>query len=186
MKVIETGLPGVVIIEPDVFCDGRGSFMETWNQARYANAGLPSRFVQDNLSVSKKGVLRGLHFQNSYAQGKLVSVLQGEVFDVAVDIKLNSPSFGHWIGVTLSSENMRQLYVPEGFAHGFQVVSETVIFYYKCTEYYNPRAERGIIWSDPDIGVKWPSVVPILSEKDLSNPRLKELSADEFPKYGGG
>jgi dTDP-4-dehydrorhamnose 3,5-epimerase len=186
MKIIETSLPGVVIIEPAVFVDERGSFMETWHQDRYSDAGLPSRFVQDNMSISKKGVLRGLHYQQPHAQGKLVSVLQGEVFDVAVDVRLGSPSFGRWLGVTLSSENSRQLYVPEGFAHGFLVLSKSAVFHYKCTDYYNPQAERGIIWNDPDINIKWPDVKPILSKKDLYSPRLKDVETSKLPEYGGG
>jgi dTDP-4-dehydrorhamnose 3,5-epimerase len=186
MKIIETSLPGVVIIEPAVFYDARGSFMETWHQERYSDVGLPLRFVQDNISISKLGVLRGLHYQQPHAQGKLVSVLCGEVFDVTVDIRLGSPSFGRWLGVTLSSENRRQLYVPEGFAHGFLVLSKSAVFQYKCTDYYNPQAERGIIWNDPDINIEWPEGVPILSEKDLSNPMLKDIKPDELPEYGGG
>lgn len=182
MKIIETSLHGIVIIEPAIFCDTRGSFMETWHQNRYSDIGLPSRFVQDNISISKMGVLRGLHYQQPHAQGKLVNVLQGEVFDVAVDIRLGSPCFGRWLGVTLSSENRRQLYVPEGFAHGFLVLSESAVFQYKCTDYYNPQAERGIIWNDPDINIEWPDVIPILSEKDLSSPKLKDLKPGEFPE----
>lgn len=175
MKVLETKLPGVLIIEPDVHGDARGFFMETWQQKRYAEYGLPANFVQDNLSLSHKGVLRGLHYQDPNPQGKLVYVLQGEVFDVAVDIRRDSPTFGQWVGVTLSSENKRQLYIPEGFAHGFCVTSETALFAYKCTDYYNPQAEHGIIWNDPDIGIEWPVKKPVLSEKDRQNMRLKDI-----------
>ncbi|AIF53712.1 dTDP-4-dehydrorhamnose 3,5-epimerase [Pelosinus sp. UFO1] len=175
MNVIDTKLQGVVIIEPKVFGDNRGFFMETWNKEKYEQAGLPYNFVQDNLSFSTKGVLRGLHFQNPNPQGKLVYVLQGEVFDVAVDIRLGSPTFGQWEGVILSSENRKQFYVPEGFAHGFCVVSETALFAYKCTDKYNPQAEKGIIWNDPDIGIKWPIAEPILSEKDNVNLRLRDI-----------
>lgn len=184
MNVLETKLPGVLIIEPDVFGDARGYFMETWQQARYAQAGLPGNFIQDNLSFSTRGVLRGLHFQNPNAQGKLVFVLHGEVFDVAVDIRAGSPTFGQWVGVTLSSENKRQLYIPEGFAHGFCVISETAIFAYKCTDFYNPAAEGGIIWNDPDIGIDWPVERPVLSQKDSVYPRLKNISRERLPRYG--
>ncbi len=184
MNVLETKLPGVLIIEPDVFGDARGYFMETWQRDRYAQAGLPIHFVQDNLSFSTRGVLRGLHFQNPNSQGKLVFVLQGEVFDVAVDIRAGSPTFGQWVGVTLSSENKRQLYIPEGFAHGFCVTSDTALFAYKCTDFYNPAAEGGIIWNDPDIGIDWPVKRPVLSEKDSVYRRLKNISRERLPRYG--
>lgn len=183
MKVIETRLPGVLIIEPKVFSDARGFFMETWQQERYRECGLPARFVQDNLSFSTQGVLRGLHFQNPNAQGKLVYVLQGEVFDVAVDIRAGSPTFGQWVGVTLSSDNKRQLYIPEGFAHGFCVLSDNALFAYKCTDFYNPRAEAGIIWNDPDIGIDWPVKEPILSQKDSAYPRFIDIPRDRLPRY---
>ncbi len=183
MKLLATGLPEVMIIEPKVFGDARGFFMETWNQARYVEHGLLAVFVQDNLSFSQKGVLRGLHFQNPNAQGKLVYVQQGEVFDVAVDIRVGSPTMGEWVGVTLSSENMRQFYIPEGFAHGFCVTSETALFAYKCTEMYQPKLEYGVSWQDPDLGIKWPNEKPLLSEKDLNNPRLKDIEAWLLPRY---
>lgn len=186
MNVIETELPGVLIIEPKVFGDARGFFMETYNDARYAEAGLPERFVQDNLSFSARGVLRGLHFQNPQPQGKLVSVLQGEVFDVAVDIRVGSPTFGEWTGVTLSAENKRQFYVPPDFGHGFVVTSETALFSYKCTDYYAPSYEGSILWSDSDIGIEWPIEEPALSEKDRSALPLKEISEDILPRYGAG
>ncbi|HZK56308.1 MAG TPA: dTDP-4-dehydrorhamnose 3,5-epimerase [Desulfosporosinus sp.] len=185
MKVIATGLPGVKIIEPKVFRDPRGFFMETWNQARYEELGLPAVFVQDNLSFSQKGVLRGLHFQNPNAQGKLVYVLQGEVFDVAVDIRVGSPTFGESVGVRLSSENKRQFYIPEGFAHGFCVTSETVLFAYKCTEMYQPQSEYGVNWQDPDLGIQWPLEKPLLSEKDQIYPRLKDIGVGILPRYCG-
>lgn len=185
MKVIETKLPGVLLIEPKVFGDARGFFMETWNQARYRDVGIPSDFVQDNLSYSTKGVLRGLHFQNPYAQGKLVYVLLGEVFDVAVDIRVGSPTFGQWVGVTLSAENKRLFYIPEGYAHGFCVVSENALFAYKCTDIYNPQAEGGIRWDDPDLAIDWPVKNPILSEKDRNYPNLKEIPLERLPHYGG-
>ncbi len=175
MNIIETKLQGVVIIEPKVFGDNRGFFMETWNKEKYEKAGLPYQFVQDNLSFSTKGVLRGLHFQNPNPQGKLVYALQGEVFDVAVDIRAGSPTFGQWEGVILSNENKKQFYVPEGFAHGFCVLSETALFAYKCTDKYNPQAETGIMWNDPDIGIQWPIVEPVLSAKDKENVRLRDI-----------
>ncbi|MHB1650899.1 MAG: dTDP-4-dehydrorhamnose 3,5-epimerase [Desulfitobacteriaceae bacterium] len=185
MKIKATGLSGVLIIEPQVFGDSRGFFLETWNQARYADNGLPANFVQDNLSFSQRGVLRGLHFQNPHTQGKLVYVLQGEVFDVAVDIRVGSRTFGEWVGVTLSSENKRQFYIPEGFAHGFCVTSETALFSYKCTELYHPQSEYGVSWNDPDLGIRWPVDAPVLSEKDQKYPRLKDIGAGILPTYNG-
>ena len=185
MKVIATRLPGVMIIEPKVFGDARGFFMETWNQARYLEHGLPAVFVQDNVSFSSKGVLRGLHFQNPNAQGKLVYVLQGEVFDVAVDIRLGSPTFGQSASVSLSSENKRQFYVPAGFAHGFCVKSETALFAYKCTEMYQPQSEYGVNWQDPDLGIQWPIEKPLLSEKDVIYPRLKDIDTRLLPQFMG-
>jgi len=170
MKIIDTKIPDVKIIEPAVFGDERGFFMETWSQAKFEElvTGKPTFFVQDNHSKSKKGILRGLHYQTENTQGKLVRVVSGEVFDVAVDIRKNSPTFGQWVGVTLSAENKRQLWVPEGFAHGFFVTSKEAEFVYKCTDYYNPQAEQSILWNDPKIGIEWPikDEVPLLSEKD--------------------
>lgn len=174
MKVIETSLEGVKIIEPRVFEDSRGYFFETWQKERYVNCGIGAAFIQDNLSFSTRGVLRGLHFQDPNSQAKLVCALQGEVFDVAVDIRKGSPTFGKWEGVTLSENNRRQLYVPEGFAHGFLVTSETAMLSYKCSDIYNPQSEKTIIWNDPDIGVTWPIENPILSEKDAKGVRLKD------------
>lgn len=166
-----------------MYGDARGFFMETWHQQRYAAAGLPASFVQDNLSWSKKGTLRGLHFQHPHAQGKLVFVLQGEVFDVAVDIRNGSPTFGQWVGVTLSADNKRQLFLPAGFAHGFCVTSETALFAYKCTDFYHPQAEGGVIWDDPGLGIEWPIDTPLLSAKDRSYPRLTELPPERLPQY---
>ena len=183
MNIIKTKLPGVLIIEPKVFGDVREFFLETWHQSRYAANGLPANFVQDNLSFSRKGVLRGLHFQNPNSQGKLVYVLQGEVFDVAVEIRVGSPTFGQWAGVVLSGENKRQFYIPEGFAHGFCVVSETALFAYKCTKLYNPQAEYGISWKDPDININWPLDDLILSEKDKGYGRLKDVELELLPRY---
>lgn len=185
MKVIETALPGVLIIEPKVHGDARGFFIETWHAQRYAEYGLPERFVQDNHSRSSRGVLRGLHYQLQQPQGKLVRVTRGEVFDVAVDIRRGSPSFGRWVGVHLSGDNHRQFYVPPGFAHGFCALSETADFLYKCTDYYHPASERGVLWNDPDIGIEWPPVEVRLSDKDAANRRLRDLDAD-LPVYGAG
>ncbi|MCP3868228.1 MAG: dTDP-4-dehydrorhamnose 3,5-epimerase [Gammaproteobacteria bacterium] len=185
MKVIETDLPGVLILEPKVFGDARGFFLESWHHERYAEVGITAEFVQDNLSFSRAGVLRGLHFQNPNAQGKLVQVVQGEVYDVAVDIRTGSPHFGKWVGVTLSSDNKRQLFVPPDFAHGFCVTSDTALFSYRCTDYYNPRAEIAIQWNDPELGIEWPVNQPELSEKDRLAPNLSQLAEDnKLPSYG--
>ncbi len=172
----ETGLSGMLVIEPAVFGDARGYFMETWNHNEFSAAGLPMQFVQDNQSKSSKGVLRGLHYQIKNPQGKLVRVLTGEVFDVGVDLRRDSATNGKWFGVLLSGENKRQLYVPEGFAHGFLVLSEFAEFAYKCTRFYDPSDEGGIIWNDADIGIDWPlgGIDLLLSEKDKQNPRLCE------------
>lgn len=183
MKVIETTLPGVLVVEPDVFGDERGFLMETYNEARYREAGLPHRFVQDNLSFSARGVLRGLHYQNPDGQGKLLHVPRGEVFDVAVDIRAGSPTFGEWAGVTLSEENNRQLWIPEGFAHGFQVTSESALLSYKCTALYNRDAEGAVLWNDPEIGIDWPLEGPTLSKKDRSAPTLRDVPKDALPRY---
>jgi dTDP-4-dehydrorhamnose 3,5-epimerase len=186
VNVVETDLPGVLIIEPKVFGDERGFFMESWNGKRYEEAGLPGRFVQDNLSFSTHGVLRGLHFQNPQPQGKLVSVLRGEVFDVAVDIRVGSPTFGRWTGVTLSAENKRQFYVPPDFAHGFVVTSEAALFFYKCTDYYSPSSEGIVLWNDPDIGIEWPTDAPILSERDRTAPPLRKIPEEILPRFVAG
>ena len=175
MNVTTTDLPGVLIIEPKVFLDARGFFLETYNREKYVTAGLNVDFVQDNLSFSSKGVLRGLHYQKPHAQGKLVYVLQGEVWDVAVDIRRDSPFFGKWAAVTLSSDNKKQFYIPPGFAHGFCVMSETALFTYKCTDMYHPEFDAGVRWDDPDIGIPWPVAAPILSEKDKKQPWLQEI-----------
>ena len=183
MNVIQTELPGVVIIEPRVFGDERGFFMETWQQRRYADAGLPGQFVQDNISFSRRGILRGLHYQHPQGQGKLVYVLQGEVYDAAVDIRAGSPHFGRAVGVTLSAENKRQIYIPPGFAHGFCVTSEAALFVYKCTEFYNPALEGCVRWDDPQIGIKWPVGQTTLSDKDRAAPMLREIPQDRLPQY---
>lgn len=176
MKVMEFPIAGLKLIEPRVFGDERGFFQETWNQKNYENCGINLSFVQDNLSFSQRGVLRGLHFQNPNAQGKLVSVMQGEVFDVAVDLRKESPTFGKWQGVYLSGENHHQFWVPPGFAHGFFVCSQTALFSYKCTELYSPKDELGIHWNDPDLNISWPiDIEPIVSEKDQNNLFLRDM-----------
>ncbi len=174
MNIVETTLPGVLIIEPRVFGDARGFFLESWNRQNFADAGLDLDFVQDNHSRSARGVLRGLHYQLENPQGKLVRVTQGAVFDVAVDIRRSSPHFGKWVGVELSAENHRMLWIPPGFAHGFLVLSETADFLYKCTTLYHPPSDRGIRWDDPDIGIAWPDVglAPLLSAKDAVAAQL--------------
>lgn len=180
MKVRSCEIPGLLIIEPKVFGDARGFFLETWHRQRYREAGLDVDFVQDNLSSSRRGTIRGLHFQNPRAQGKLVWVIQGEVFDVAVDLRRSSPTFGRWHGLNLSSENRLQFYIPPGFAHGFAVLSETAIFAYKCTEFYSPADELTLQWNDPDVGVQWPFDDPVLSEKDRRGLRLKDLPPERL------
>jgi dTDP-4-dehydrorhamnose 3,5-epimerase len=183
MKVSPCELPGLLVIEPAVFGDARGFFLESYHQGRYAEAGLRLPFVQDNFSFSRKGILRGLHYQNPAPQGKLVSVWQGEVFDVAVDIRLGSPTFGRCHGLRLSADNKCQFYVPPGFAHGFQVLSETALFHYKCTEFYSPANEMAIRWDDPAIGIQWPLPSPSLSAKDAQAPLLHQLPADRLFKW---
>ena len=178
MKVIDTSIPDVKIIEPAVFGDERGFFMETWNQNKFEElvTGKPTQFVQDNHSKSKKGILRGLHYQTENTQGKLVRVVSGEVFDVAVDIRKDSLTFGQWVGVYLSAENKRQLWIPEGFAHGFYVTSDEAEFVYKCTDFYNPKAEQSILWSDIDLNIDWPLTdKPLLSMKDENGISLQEV-----------
>ena len=185
MKVVETRLPGVKLIEPRVFSDDRGFFMEIFQAQRYAElAGIDRPFVQDNLSFSRYGVLRGLHFQNPNPQGKLVYVLQGEVFDVAVDIRRGSPTFGQWFGTLLSAENKRQMWIPEGFAHGFCVTTETALFTYKCTANYSAQDDGAIRWNDPAIGIEWPISDVQLSEKDLQAPTLETIDSKRLFDYG--
>ena len=186
MKVIETPITDVKIIEPKCFGDARGFFLETFSAQRYPNAGINVSFVQDNHSRSTKGVLRGLHYQLTNPQGKLVSVTRGEVLDVAVDIRVGSPTFGQWYSAVLNDENHRQMYIPPGLAHGFVVLSETVDFVYKCTDYYHPEDEKGLLWNDPAIGIDWRIDQPILSEKDRNNKMLADLQAcNELPIYKG-
>lgn len=183
MNIISTDLPDVTLIEPKVFGDVRGFFLETWSSARYQSIGINQTFVQDNLSFSQRGVLRGLHFQHPNEQGKLVYVLQGVVFDVVVDIRRGSPSFGCWIGMELSFENKRQIYIPPGFAHGFCVTSTTALFAYKCTDVYSPIAEGTVAWDDPDLGIRWPVETPHLSAKDRRGMRLRDMPAERLPSY---
>jgi dTDP-4-dehydrorhamnose 3,5-epimerase len=186
MRLMETKIPGVLLLEPKVFGDHRGWFMESWQQDRYAELGLPRAFVQDNQAYSRKGVLRGLHVQNPHPQGKLVQVLVGEVFDVAVDIRQGSPSFGHWEGVILSGDNKRQFWVPPGFAHGYVVLSEEAIFAYKCSDFYHPETEFSVRWDDPEIGIQWPlDGAPQLSAKDRDAALLRDIPAARLPKFEG-
>lgn len=183
MKVEETGLPGVLIVEPDRFGDDRGFFQEIWHEGRYKDAGILGPFVQDNMSLSGGGVLRGLHLQNPNGQGKLVYALQGEVFDVAVDLRVGSPTFGRWAGAVLPADTGRQLWIPEGFGHGFCVLSESALFAYKCTDLYSRDAELSVLWNDPDIGIDWPLDDPLVSEKDAAAPRLSDIDRSRLPAY---
>jgi dTDP-4-dehydrorhamnose 3,5-epimerase len=181
MNVIPCKLDGLLVIEPRVFGDARGFFLESWQAERYRQAGVSGEFVQDNLSSSRRGILRGLHFQSPNPQGKLVQALEGEIFDVAVDLRRGSPTFGRWEGIVLSAQNRRQLWVPPGFAHGFAVVSETALFHYKCTAYYSPADECTLSWNDPDLGIPWPVDEPILSAKDRAGFRLRDIPPDRLP-----
>jgi dTDP-4-dehydrorhamnose 3,5-epimerase len=180
MNVQKCELDGLLVFEPKCFGDARGFFMESWNQQRYQEAGLSADFVQDNLSFSRRGVLRGLHFQNPHPQGKLLQVLLGEVFDVAVDLRRQSPTFGKWHGLTLSAENKRQFYVPPGFAHGFLVLSETALFSYKCTDFYSPKDESTLQWNDPQLGIQWPIKEPTISEKDSKGVSLRAIPVEKL------
>lgn len=182
MKIIDTELKGVVIVEPAVFEDPRGYFLETYHAGRYAEGGIRGPFVQDNFSHSVRGTLRGLHYQLERAQGKLVMALEGRIYDVAADIRKGSPTFGRWVGVELSGENKRQLYIPPGFAHGFCVLSDTADVLYKCTDVYSQKDERGIIWNDPALAIAWPVTTPLLSDKDRAYKRLSEMDGD-LPVY---
>lgn len=181
MKVIQTPLQGVLLLEPKLYGDSRGWFTETYNAARYRDAGIPYDFVQDNMSYSEKGVLRGLHYQKPNPQGKLVSVLRGEVWDVVVDLRASSPTFGQWFGAVLSASNRMQLFVPAGFAHGFIVLSDSAQFFYKCTDFYNPAAEHSLRWNDPDIAIDWRgATAPLLKEKDAQAPLLRDIPRSEL------
>lgn len=186
MKVFQTNLEGVLLIEPRVFDDPRGYFMETYQSVRYRDARIGVNFVQDNVSYSRKATLRGLHYQHPHDQAKLVQVFKGEVFDVTVDIRWGSATFGKWLGINLSEENKRQVFIPAGFAHGFCVLSDVAMFLYKCSDLYAPDCEGGVLWSDPDIGIEWPVKEPILSEKDAVYPRLRDIPVDRLPRYEKG
>lgn len=182
MNVLTCDLSGPLIIEPKVFGDARGYFLESYNRRRYAEIGLDANFVQDNLSFSASGILRGLHFQNPNPQAKLLQVLQGEVYDVAVDLRRSSPTFGRWHGLVLSAGNKRQFFIPPGFAHGFQVLSPNALFHYKCDEFYSPNDECALRWDDPQLGIPWPLAGPVLSEKDSKGLLLAEIPAHKlFP-----
>lgn len=183
MNIVHTRLPEVVRIEPRVFPDHRGHFQEIWSDRRGGRDGLPLRFVQDNMSLSKRGVVRGLHYQFPHGQGKLVTVLSGAILDVAVDLRRGSPSFGRWVSEELSAENHRQLYIPPGFAHGFAVLGDHALVSYKCTDFYHPEHERGLLWNDPDLGIEWP-IPPdeaILNDKDRAAPRLRDVPEEHLP-----
>jgi len=182
LRVIETGLDGVVIVEPRVHGDERGFFQESWKASSYGSHGLPRTFAQANVSRSAQGVLRGLHYQYRQPQGKLVTVFEGRIFDVAVDVRPGSKSFGQWAGVELSAANHRQLYVPEGFAHGFIVLSSSALFHYHCTSEYSPKFEVSIAWNDPDIAVKWPCEPASVSGKDRQAPFLRDLPPELLPQ----
>lgn len=183
LQVIETKLPGVLLIKPNFFEDPRGFFMETYQQREYAEAGIASTFVQDNRSHSIRNTLRGLHYQLEQPQGKLIYAVTGEIFDVAVDIRQGSPTFGKWTGIILSEMNKYQIYVPEGFAHGFCVMSKTADIIYKCTDFYKPGDEYGILWDDPDLDIDWDVDNVVLSEKDARNKRLADVAEDALPRF---
>jgi dTDP-4-dehydrorhamnose 3,5-epimerase len=182
VRVVPTDIPGVLIVEPHVHADGRGFFVETYHAERYREHGIAGPFVQDNQSRSVAGTLRGLHLQTRKPQGKLVRVIEGEIFDVSVDVRRGSPTFGRWVGVTLTAENFRQCYVPPGFAHGFYVVSPIAQVEYKCTDFYDPEGELGIAWNDPELAVSWPVREPLLSARDRQHPRLADLT-DKLPLW---
>ena len=179
MNVQELSIPGLKLISPKAFGDSRGWFLESWQSDRYRDFGMP-HFVQDNLSRSSKGVLRGLHLQSPFSQAKLVTVFEGEVFDVAVDLRQGSPSFGKWHGELLSADNHRQFFIPEGFAHGFQVLSDSALFFYKCSDFYHPEAELTVQWNDPSIGIQWPGSDVVLSQKDQKGIELKHLPKERL------
>jgi dTDP-4-dehydrorhamnose 3,5-epimerase len=185
MKVERLALPDVILVTPVVRGDVRGAFHEAWHQARYRDAGLPERWAQDNVSRSRRGVLRGLHFQHPRPQGKLVSVLSGEIVDVAVDVRRGSPTFGRWVSAVLTSARAEQLFVPGGFAHGFAVTSAEAVVHYKCTDYYAPGGELTIAWDDPALGIEWPVTTPTLSERDAAARRLAEVAPGDLPAYPG-
>ena len=182
MRVTPTGIPGVVVIEPDIHADSRGFFIETYHADRYRQYGIAGPFVQDNHSRSLTGTLRGLHLQLQRPQGKLIRVIEGEIFDVAVDVRRGSPTFGRWVGVTLTAASFKQVYVPPGFAHGFCVVSAIAQVEYKCTDIYDPASEIGIAWNDHALGISWPVTDPVLSSRDGRHPTLAEVT-EQLPKW---
>jgi dTDP-4-dehydrorhamnose 3,5-epimerase len=182
VRVVQTAVPGVLIVEPDMHADGRGFFLETYHADRYQQHGIPGPFVQDNHSRSLAGTLRGLHLQLRRPQGKLIRVIEGEIYDVAVDVRRGSPTFGQWVGVTLTADNFRQCYVPPGFAHGFCVVSPVAQVEYKCTDLYDPASEIGVAWNDPTLAITWPVTNPLLSARDSRHPTLAELG-DRLPEW---
>jgi dTDP-4-dehydrorhamnose 3,5-epimerase len=185
LKRIETELPGVFIVEPQVFEDSRGCFFETYHQKKFAALGIGTVFVQENHSITNGGILRGLHYQLAYPQAKLCRVIRGEVFDVAVDIRVGSETFGRWVGVVLSADNKRQLFIPRGFAHGFIVRSEVAEFIYRCDDFYHPEDEGGVLWSDPQLAITWGNANPRLAERDARFPPLSEIGPDRLPDYKG-
>ena len=185
MKLLPTAILEVIEIEPDIHLDRRGFFMEAYQSKRYEDSGIRTAFIQDNLSYSVQGTLRGLHFQHPHSQAKLVQVLKGEIFDAAVDIRRGSPSFGRCVGVLLSGKDNHQLYIPEGFANGFCVLSETALVYYKCSDFYSPQSEGGVLWSDPDLRIDWPVKTPVLSEKDSRYRFLRDTLVERLPVYKG-
>ncbi|MEJ2069320.1 MAG: dTDP-4-dehydrorhamnose 3,5-epimerase, partial [Syntrophobacterales bacterium] len=183
MQVTPQLFPEILLIEPKIFRDRRGHFLEIFQARRYTEHGIPADFVQDNISHSSGGVVRGLHYQLRFPQGKLIVPLTGEIWDVVVDVRRGSPTFGQWLSATLTAEPCRQLYVPPGFAHGFAVVSDAATVLYKCTDFYHPEDEYGIVWNDPDLAIPWPTASPLLSDKDRHYPRLKELTPEQLPVY---
>jgi len=183
VRVTPTAIPEVLLIEPRGFEDARGAFVETWQLARYSEAVTPLTFVQDNVSVSRRGVVRGLHFQHPHGQGKLVMVLAGAAWDVAVDVRRGSPSFGRWVAEELTEGNRRQLWIPAGFAHGFQALSDGVVFHYKCTDTYHPECERTVLWSDPALAIPWPVADAVVAAKDAAAPLLADLPPEHLPSY---
>ncbi len=185
MKIIETSLPGVLVLEPKRHGDSRGFFLVSYRESILQDVGIDEQFVQDNHSRSTRGILRGLHYQLTQPQGKLVRVASGRVFDVAVDVRMGSPTFGQWYGDILDEENMRMMYIPPGFAHGFLVLSDVADFIYKCTDYYHPQSEQGILWNDPAVGIDWPLTDVHLSDKDSNNTLLKNQSHEYLPQYPG-
>ena len=185
MKIADTSLPGVKVLEPDVFIDKRGFFIESYHKKKIAELGIKCDFVQDNHSKSSRGILRGLHYQLTHPQAKLLRVISGEVLDVAVDIRTGSPAFGKWHSEKLTAENKKQLFIPRGFAHGFLVLSDTAEVLYKCDDFYHEEDDYGIAWNDPEIGIDWGVEEPMLSDKDMKNPLLSQMPKEQLPKYTG-